>query len=75
MNPNRRQREHAPRGLYLVTPDDADCGRLSARVAPLLPFATWRPSAAFGVVLGLAGFYALARAFSAAPTEFLYFQF
>lgn len=41
MNPNRRQREHAPRGLYLVTPDDADCGRLSARVAPLLPFATW----------------------------------
>ena len=41
MNPPRRQRERAPRGLYLVTPDDADCGRLAARVAPLLPFATW----------------------------------
>lgn len=42
---------------------------------PVLPFATWRPTAAYGVVIGLAGFYALARAFSAAPTEFLYFQF
>lgn len=41
MNPHRRQRQHSPRGLYLVTPDDADCGQLSARVAPLLPFATW----------------------------------
>ncbi len=26
----------APRGLYLVTPDEADTGRLLARVAPLL---------------------------------------
>lgn len=30
-----------PRGLYLVTPDDADTGRLLARVAPLLAHATW----------------------------------
>ena len=27
------------RGLYLITPDDADTGRLLARVAPLLPHA------------------------------------
>lgn len=31
----------APRGLYLITPDEADDARLLARVAPLLPFATW----------------------------------
>lgn len=30
-----------PRGLYLVTPDEPDTGRLLARVAPLLPFTTW----------------------------------
>ena len=30
-----------PSGLYLVTPDDADSARLRARVAPLLPLATW----------------------------------
>jgi thiamine-phosphate pyrophosphorylase len=41
MNPHRRRRDPAPRGLYLVTPDEADCTRLSARVMPLLPFATW----------------------------------
>jgi thiamine-phosphate pyrophosphorylase len=29
------------RGLYLVTPDEPDSARLQARVAPLLPFATW----------------------------------
>ena len=29
------------RGLYLVTPDEPDSARLRARVAPLLPFATW----------------------------------
>ncbi|MEO5565230.1 MAG: thiamine phosphate synthase [Luteimonas sp.] len=29
------------RGLYLVTPDDADSARLLARVAPLLAYATW----------------------------------
>jgi thiamine-phosphate pyrophosphorylase len=27
------------RGLYLITPDERDAGRLLARVAPLLPFA------------------------------------
>jgi D-alanyl-lipoteichoic acid acyltransferase DltB (MBOAT superfamily) len=40
-----------------------------------LPVATWRPTAAFGVVIGLLGFFALAKAMSVAPTEFLYFQF
>src|SRR5690606_21862846 len=30
-----------PRGLSLVTPDDPASARLRARVAPLLPFATW----------------------------------
>jgi thiamine-phosphate pyrophosphorylase len=30
-----------PRGLYLVTPDEPDTARLLARVAPLLPYATW----------------------------------
>jgi len=37
--------------------------------------ATWRPGTAYGVALGLLGFFALAKAMSAAPTEFLYFQF
>lgn len=36
--PGRAER---PRGLYLVTPDEADTGRLLARVAPLLRHATW----------------------------------
>ena len=30
-----------PRGLYLLTPDEADTARLLARVAPLLPSTTW----------------------------------
>ena len=30
-----------PRGLYLVTPDDADSARLLARVEPLLGHAAW----------------------------------
>ncbi|WP_313345818.1 thiamine phosphate synthase [Stenotrophomonas sp.] len=30
-----------PRGLYLLTPDDADTARLLARVAPLLAGTTW----------------------------------
>ncbi len=36
---------------------------------------TWRPAPAIGIAVGVLGFFALARAFSAAPTEFLYFQF
>jgi D-alanyl-lipoteichoic acid acyltransferase DltB (MBOAT superfamily) len=40
-----------------------------------LPFALWRPTPLYGVLAGALGFYALARALSAAPTEFLYFQF
>src|SRR5690606_18548529 len=30
-----------PRGLYLVTPDEADSARLLARVEPLLAHAAW----------------------------------
>ncbi|MCW5581249.1 MAG: thiamine phosphate synthase [Luteimonas sp.] len=30
-----------PKGLYLVTPDEADTARLLARVHPVLPHATW----------------------------------
>lgn len=32
---------NAPRGLYLLTPDEPDTDRLLARTAPLLPHATW----------------------------------
>ncbi len=34
-------RSAAPRGLYLLTPDEPDTARLLARVAPVLPHATW----------------------------------
>jgi hypothetical protein len=40
-----------------------------------MPVATWRPVRAIGLGVGVFSFFALARAFSAAPTEFLYFQF
>ncbi|SBV36758.1 Thiamine-phosphate synthase [uncultured Stenotrophomonas sp.] len=32
---------HAPRGVYLITPDEPDTVRLLARVRPLLAGATW----------------------------------
>ncbi|MGB3392402.1 MAG: thiamine phosphate synthase [Stenotrophomonas sp.] len=32
---------HAPRGVYLITPDETDTTRLLARVRPLLAGATW----------------------------------
>ncbi|WP_077966035.1 MBOAT family O-acyltransferase [Ensifer adhaerens] len=35
----------------------------------------WQPTPGFAVVTGLIGFLAVTRALSAAPTEFLYFQF
>ena len=41
----------------------------------LAPATAWRPSPAYGVLMGLIAFYALAIAFSRAPTEFLYFRF
>lgn len=37
---DRSPQAHA-RGLYLVTPDDADSARLLARVQPLLAYTTW----------------------------------
>lgn len=40
-----------------------------------LPFASWSPTPAIGLAIGMLGFFALAVAFSVAPTEFLYFQF
>ena len=40
-----------------------------------LPIAMWSPSPVVGVAIGVLGFFALAVAFSVAPTEFLYFQF
>ncbi len=36
MNPRWPQPGSAPRGLYLITPDEADTARLLARTAPLL---------------------------------------
>ena len=32
---------HAPRGVYLITPDETDTARLLARVRPLLAGTTW----------------------------------
>ncbi|WP_120995497.1 MBOAT family O-acyltransferase [Stutzerimonas urumqiensis] len=40
-----------------------------------MPFTGWQPAPAIGFGIGLLGFFALALAFSVAPTEFLYFQF
>lgn len=53
---------------------------LNARPQPhwferYMPRLLWHPSPAMGVAVGVAGFFALALAFSVAPTEFLYFQF
>jgi D-alanyl-lipoteichoic acid acyltransferase DltB (MBOAT superfamily) len=41
----------------------------------LLPAMSWRPRPIYGVLVGVLAFYAMARALSSAPTEFLYFQF
>ena len=41
----------------------------------ITPLAVWRPSLACGIVVGMVSFLALARALSAAPSEFLYFKF
>jgi alginate O-acetyltransferase complex protein AlgI len=39
------------------------------------PMLVWRPTAAIGFAFGWLGFFLVIRAISAAPTEFLYFQF
>jgi alginate O-acetyltransferase complex protein AlgI len=44
-------------------------------VEQMLPWANWRPSLAFGIVIGCVATFAVVRTFSQAPTEFLYFQF
>ena len=41
----------------------------------LVPGSAWRPTAAYGIAVGVFGVFALIRALSSAPTEFLYFQF
>jgi D-alanyl-lipoteichoic acid acyltransferase DltB (MBOAT superfamily) len=45
------------------------------RLGAWLPLTTWRPTVACGAAVGVIGFFALARALSVAPSEFLYFQF
>lgn len=50
-------------------------GWLERRLTNLGISTAWRPSPAFGVAVGLIGFFALARALSLAPTEFIYFNF
>jgi alginate O-acetyltransferase complex protein AlgI len=44
---------------------------LAARVQ----WTTWRPTMAFGLLIGCISTYSLMKTFSMAPTEFLYFQF
>lgn len=39
------------------------------------PLAAWHPTWSCGVIVGALGIFALLRAFSSAPSEFLYFQF
>jgi D-alanyl-lipoteichoic acid acyltransferase DltB (MBOAT superfamily) len=39
------------------------------------PVLVWRPAALIGFAVGWLGFFVVIRAISAAPTEFLYFQF
>ena len=40
-----------------------------------IPGMAWQPTAAIGFAIGWLGFFLVIRAISAAPTEFLYFQF
>jgi alginate O-acetyltransferase complex protein AlgI len=47
----------------------------SSWIERVIPAITWRPSPAFGFLVGIVGTLTLMRALSAAPTEFLYFQF
>jgi alginate O-acetyltransferase complex protein AlgI len=53
---------------------------LTARPKPSLlqtafPAVVWHPNTVIGFVVGWLGFFLIIRAISAAPTEFLYFQF
>ena len=41
----------------------------------LVPANRWQPSSVFGLMVGAIGIFAIVRALSLAPTEFLYFQF
>jgi alginate O-acetyltransferase complex protein AlgI len=45
------------------------------KLQTMLSGLTWRPSWGFGLTFGAFAFFVLMRALSAAPTEFLYFQF
>jgi hypothetical protein len=45
------------------------------QIQALRGVATWRPSPGFAVALGVLGFFAVAKAVSMAPAEFIYFNF
>jgi D-alanyl-lipoteichoic acid acyltransferase DltB (MBOAT superfamily) len=49
-------------------------GLLERRAASWLQIG-WRPSTAFALIVGVLGFLAIAKAISAAPPEFIYFNF
>src|SRR5882757_3991020 len=57
-----------PTGLGELRPP----GLLERQAASLLRIG-WRPSTAFAVIVGVLGFFAIAKAISAAPPEFIYF--
>ena len=48
---------------------------LAQRSRLLSRILVWRPTVAFGIIVGCVGFFSLMRAVSAAPSEFLYFKF
>jgi hypothetical protein len=46
-----------------------------SRMQAAFPLLVWRPASIIGFAVGWLGFFLVIRAISAAPTEFLYFQF
>jgi D-alanyl-lipoteichoic acid acyltransferase DltB (MBOAT superfamily) len=50
-------------------------GWFERKLGALGPVSTWQPSGAVAVLVGLLGFLAITRAISAAPPEFIYFNF
>jgi D-alanyl-lipoteichoic acid acyltransferase DltB (MBOAT superfamily) len=46
-----------------------------SRMQAAFPVLVWRPASIIGFAVGWLGFFLVIRAISAAPTEFLYFQF
>jgi alginate O-acetyltransferase complex protein AlgI len=52
-----------------------DPGWLERKFASIGILTAWHPTPAFAVALGVVGFFALTRALSSAPSEFIYFNF